>query len=203
MSVSNLKSLIEKLNQTCRKSLESSAGLCLSHTHYDVELEHFFIKLLDIENSDFKKILKYFEINESHLLGDLTAVIETFKGGNSRNPALSPRIPQMIKNAWLVASVDYQVPSIRSGHIIIALISDPGTIGALYASSKLFEKISLETLKESFYDLTKGSDEESEEQAKATTAAPGSRPSAAGGKGQALAQYTINLTQKAKQGEID
>ncbi len=203
MSISNLKSLIEKLNQACRKSLEASAGLCLSHTHYDVELEHFFIKLLDIENSDFKKILNYFEINESHLLGDLTAVIETFKSGNSRNPALSPRIPQMIKNAWLVASVDYQVPSIRSGHILIALISDPGTKESLYASSKLFEKISLETLKESFYDLTKGSGEENEEQAQSTTAASGSRPPAAGGKGQALAQYTINLTQKAKQGEID
>ena len=203
MSVSNLKSLIEKLNHACRKALENAAGLCLSQTHYDVELEHFFIKLLDIENSDFKKILKYFEINESHLLNDLTAVIETFKSGNSRNPALSVRIPQMIKNAWLVASVDYQAPFIRSGHIIIALISDSGTKGALYASSKLFEKISIDTLKDSFYDLTRDSGEDNEEQSELTTSVSAPRPPAVGGKGQALAQYTINLTQKAKQGEID
>ena len=96
MAISNLKSLIGKLNTACRKSLESAAGLCLSHTHYDVELEHFFIKLLDIQDTDFQKILRYFEINESHLIGDLTRVIEEFKTGNARTPSLSPRIPKLI-----------------------------------------------------------------------------------------------------------
>ena len=101
MAISNLKSLIGKLNTACRKSLESAAGLCLSHTHYDVELEHFFIKLLDIQDTDFQKILRYFEINESHLIGDLMGVIEKFKTGNARTPALSPRIPQMIqRHGW-------------------------------------------------------------------------------------------------------
>ena len=59
MAGSNLKSLIEKLNTACRKSLESAAGLCLSHTHYDVELEHFLIKLLDIQDTDLHKYYKW------------------------------------------------------------------------------------------------------------------------------------------------
>ncbi|MCB2181944.1 MAG: type VI secretion system ATPase TssH [Desulfobulbaceae bacterium] len=207
MAISNLKSLIGKLNTACRKSLESAAGLCLSHTHYDVELEHFFIKLLDINDTDFQKILRYFEINESHLMGDLTRSIEEFKTGNSRTPALSPRIPQMIKEAWLVASVDFQVNAVRSGHIVLSLLSNSEMARGLSASSSLFKKISVETLSESFAELTAGSVEESEEvsTSAAGPAAAGAGASApmAAGKGQALAQYTVNLTDKAKQGEID
>ncbi len=205
MAITNLKSLIGKLNTACRKSLESAAGLCLSHTHYDVELEHFFIKLLDIQDTDFQKILRYFEINESHLIGDLTRVIEEFKTGNARTPSLSPRIPRMIQEAWLVASVDFQVNSIRSGHIILALLSNDDMARGLISSSSLFRKISVGVLQESFADLTAGSAEESEEMAKpagAPAAAGGTAPAGAG-KAQALAQYTVNLTEKAKKGELD
>ena len=207
MSGSNLKSLIGKLNTSCRKSLESAAGLCLSHTHYDVELEHFFLKLLDIQDTDLLKILRYFEINDSHLIGDLTRSIEEFKTGNARTPALSPRIPQMIREAWLVASVDFQVSAIRSGHIILALLAHADMSRALLSSSPLFKKISVDTLRDSFHELTAGSAEESEEFSQASSAAgteggaAGPRPMA--GKGDALAQYTINLTDKAKNGEID
>ena len=60
----NLKSLLGKLNTPCRISLESAAGLCLSHTHYEVDLEHFFLKLLDLTDTDWHKILRHFEIND-------------------------------------------------------------------------------------------------------------------------------------------
>jgi type VI secretion system protein VasG len=68
----NLKSLIGKLNDTCRKALESAAGLCLSQTHYEVDIEHFLIKLLEVSNTDLQLILSYFEINHDRLVADLT-----------------------------------------------------------------------------------------------------------------------------------
>jgi len=178
--------------------------MCLSHTHYDVELEHFFLKLLDIQNTDFHKILTYFEINESHLIRDLTDVIEKFKTGNARTPALSPRIPRMIKEAWLSASIDFSASAVRSGHILFALLSNQESARGLYSSSSLFEKISIETLKDSFMDLTSGSSEE-EEAISISGKSPEETRSmqAAAGKSPALAQYTINLTEKAKNGEID
>ena len=97
MAKLDLKSLISKLNTTCHKSLESAAGLCLTHTHYEVELEHFLVKLLDMSDTDLQKILRHFEINEAHLVGDLTRALEEFKTGNARTPALSPSIPRMVK----------------------------------------------------------------------------------------------------------
>ena len=202
MPASNLKSLIGKLNTTCRSALESAAGLCLSQTHYEVDIEHFLIKLFEIANTDMQKILRHFEINEAHLVSDLTRTMEGFKTGNARTPALSPRIPAMIQEAWLVASVDFQVSSIRSGHILLALMSNDEMSRMLSGSSESFKKISVETLREHLTDLTSGSVEET------GTAQPALAKDAAGqrmpsGKAQALAQYTINLTERARKGEID
>ena len=160
MAVSNLKSLIEKLNETCRSALESAAGLCLSQTHYEVDIEHFLIKLLEMSDTDLLKILKHFDINDAHLVADLTRAIEKFKTGNARTPVLSPRIPRMIKEAWLLASVEYQTPQIRSGQILLALLENEDFSRLLESSSETFGKISVETLKESLLDLTAGSGED-------------------------------------------
>ena len=71
--------------------------------------------------------LRYFEINQDHLLADLTKSMEGFKTGNARTPALSPRIPAMIQDSWMLASVDYDSGSIRSGHIMLSLLSNEQT----------------------------------------------------------------------------
>ena len=200
MAVSNLKSLIGKLNETCRNALESAAGLCLSQTHYEVDIEHFLIKLLEMSDTDLLKILKHFEINEAHLVADLTRAIENFKTGNARTPALSPRIPRMIKEAWMMASVEYQMPRVRSGHVLLALLDSDEFSRMLIASSETLKKVSVETLKESYLDLTEGSGEDA-----GMAAETGARPADAGRPAgtKALDQYTINLTERAKKGEID
>ena len=43
----DLKNLIGKLNSQCQRALEGAAGLCLSRTNYNVEIEHWLIKLLE------------------------------------------------------------------------------------------------------------------------------------------------------------
>ena len=53
----NLRAVIGKLNTTTRNALEGAAGLCLSRTHYDVEIEHFLMKLLDVERHGFACII--------------------------------------------------------------------------------------------------------------------------------------------------
>jgi type VI secretion system protein VasG len=203
MAVSNLKSLIGKLNETCRSALESAAGLCLSQTHYEVDIEHFLIKLLEMSDTDILKILKHFEVNDAHLVADLTRAIEAFKTGNARTPALSPRIPRMIKESWLLASVEYQTTHIRSGQMLLALLDNEDFARMLIASSETLKKISVESLSESLMDLTAGTIEDSGAAvASGTEATAAGRPVGAAGT-KALDQYTVNLTERAKKGEID
>ncbi|HSC71569.1 MAG TPA: AAA family ATPase, partial [Candidatus Methylomirabilis sp.] len=202
MPKTNLKSLIGKLNATCRSALESAAGLCLSHTHYEVDLEHFLVKLLETQNTDAQKILRHFEINEGRVVADLTRAMEGFQSGNARTPALSPRIPKMIREAWLVASVEYLSPTIRSGHVLLALMANEETARMLIGSSDGLRKISVETLGDNLPAIVAGSREDAESgKVQAAEAAGESRPGAVGTK--ALDQFTINLTERAKRGEID
>ncbi len=199
---SNVKSLIGKLNDTCRKALESAAGLCLSQTHYEVDIEHFLIKLLEMPDTDLQKIFRHFEVNETRLVSDLTRSIEGFKRGNARTPALSPRIPRMVQDAWMVASIDFQSPVIRSGHIILALLSNDEMARMLTASSEELKKVSVETLSQNLPDLTTGSREDIETATPAGVVdktAPSMPPKGA----RALDQYTINLTERARKGELD
>src|SRR5690606_33734162 len=88
----NLKSLIGKLNDVSRRSLESAAGLCLSRTNYNVEVEHWLLKLLEMNDTDLARILRHYEVDTSRLTRELTRAIDALKTGNSRPPALSPMI---------------------------------------------------------------------------------------------------------------
>jgi len=103
----NVRSLIGKLNDQTRSALEGAAGLCLARTHYDTEVEHFLMKLLDSTDNDFAAITKHFEINTSRLKQELTRSLDKMKTGNGRTPSISPSIFKMLTTAWTIGSIDY------------------------------------------------------------------------------------------------
>ncbi len=193
----NLKSLIGKLNDTCRNALEGAAGLCLSRTNYEVEVEHLLLKLLESSNTDIHKVLDRFEVDASRLSKDLTRTIDGFKTGNARTPALSPRLPKLISEAWLIASVDHGDPRIRSGHLLLALLSSPEFVAMTRDASTEFALVSPETLGKEFEKIVAGSAEDKEMPAQ--TAAAKAGPAST----KALDQFTIDLTERARKGEID
>ena len=90
----NLKALIDKLNDTTRKALEAAAGLCVARTHYDIEIEHYLMKLLDGSDNDFAAILKHYGVDRSRLTKDLERSLDALKSGNARSPAASRRRAQ-------------------------------------------------------------------------------------------------------------
>ena len=202
MAVSNLKTLIGKLNATCRGALESAAGLTMSHTHYEVDLEHFLIKLLDLKDTDFHKILRHFEINDDRLTADLTRAIEGFKTGNARTPVFSPQIPKMIQDAWMISSIEYADEVVRSGHIVLALLTGEQTARMLISDSDSLRKIKVETLQESLLDIVKGSAEDAGAPAAGAAEGGAAQPGKPVGT-KALDQFTVNMTAQAKAGKID
>ncbi len=198
----NLRSLIGKLNDTTRNALEAAAGLCLSRTHYDVEVEHYLTKLLDSSSADLAAILKHFEVDKSHFAAELTRSLDKLKSGNARNPALSPTVRNMLTEAWTLGSIDYGAGQIRSGFTILALATDEELSRMMREVSREFQKINADSLRKDFQQITAMS---SEEAATAAAAAPeaGGTARPMGGKTPNLDQYTINLTGNAKAGKID
>ncbi len=202
----NLKSLVGRLNETCRGALEGAAGLCLSRTNYDVEIEHILAKLLGEDDTDLHKICRHYEVNIDRLSKDVSNALDRLKTGNSRTPGLSDRLPEWFQNAWLLASVDYGAARIRSGHLILALLSNDGTARIARDISREFAHISPESLQKDLPDITKDSAEARDAVALGeTVGSSDGAPVASGipGKTKALDQYTEDLTAKAAAGKID
>jgi len=201
----NWKFFFGKVNQTTRDALEAAVGLCASRTHYEVEIEHYLMKLLDSTDSDFQHIAKHFGVDKSRLAAELTRSLDRMKSGNGRGPMLSQMLVHMLTEAWLLGSVDYAAGQIRSGFTILALYSNEELTRLIRDVSKELQKIQPDTLRQNLLAIVSGSHEDAitapaEEPG---AAAPGERPRAAGGKTPNLDQYTINLSERAKAGKID
>jgi type VI secretion system protein VasG len=199
----DLRSLIAKLNRETRNAVEAAAGLCLSRTHYDVEVEHFLLKLLDATDTDVAFILRQYNVDRSRLSRDLTAGIDRLKSGNARTPALSPSLVRLLADAWTLASLDYGEQQIRTGHALLTLLVSEELRQIARDVSPELKKISVEELRKQLPTLTSASVEERGAAAAAADTDAASSGKRAGGKTPNLDQFTINLTERAHQGRID
>src|SRR3984885_11388798 len=148
----NLKALIGKLNDPARAALEGAAGLCLSRTHYDVEVEHYLTKLLDSASGDFAAIIKHFEIDKSRLTADLARSLDKLKSGNARTPAISPSVLKMLTSAWSIGSIDFDAAKIRTGFTILALTSEDDLVRLTRDISRELQKVQSESLRKDFFE---------------------------------------------------
>ncbi len=203
----NLKGLIGKLNDTTRNTLEAAAGFCLARTHYDIEVEHFLLKLLDVTDSDLPRILKQFGVDKSRLTGDLTRSLDKLKSGNARTPAFSPTLTDMLSEAWTIGSIDFGSAQVRTGFCILAIASSGDLSRLMREVTREFQKISAEALHKDFWNIVAGSPEDQETAQAVPIGIEGLPQGAAGipaaGKQQNLNQFTIDLTANAKAGKID
>ena len=203
----NLKALIDRLDDTCRNALEGAAGLCLARTNYDVELEHYLLKLLEAPDSDLTHIIRHYELKSERLTSDLTRSLDRLKTGNARTPALSPRLPRLLQEAWLLASIDFGAPRIRSGHLLLALLVNDDLSRLVREITKEFNHVASDSLRTKLTEITAGSaeDQAAAQRADAPTAdaTDTAAASAAPGQTRALDQYTIDLTARARAGQID
>ena len=205
MAAIDLKQLVARLNDPCRRALEAAAGLTLSRTHYNVEIEHWLATLADRPDGDIAAILRHFEIEPGRFAADLNRGLERLKTGNSRAPALSPEIVELAKQAWLFASLETGAGRIRSGHLLWALLADETLARRGREASSQLLKIAPDILKRDFVAITAASAEAAGAAAEAgaggepgAEAAPGPR-----GGGGALDQFTTDLTAQARAGKID
>jgi type VI secretion system protein VasG len=207
---SNLKTLISKLNSTCRVAAERAASLCIARGNYEVDLEHLFMALLEQPKSDFSLISQRNDIALSALESDLHAELGRFKTGNSRTPVFSPHLPKLFEHAWLIASLDSHNARIRSGHLLLALLTEADLSQLAYRGSKQFAKFKLDDLKHDLAKIADGSQEAADAASSpaGSTANDASDPAGemlqqSGGKTPSLDQYTTNLTQRARDGKVD
>jgi type VI secretion system protein VasG len=199
----DLKSLIGRLNDTCRRQVEAAAGLTLSRSHYNVETEHVLLKLVETPGSDVAAILRKREIDAGRVAAELTRALDKLRTGNARAPALSPDIVAWLREAWMIASLEAGASRIRSGHLLAALLADEGLGRTARDSSPTLAGIPADAVRRNLAELAAGSDEAA--QAEAAPSGGGTSPAAGEaprGEGP-LEQFCTDLTAQAKAGKID
>jgi type VI secretion system protein VasG len=204
----NLKNLVGKLNTTCRRALEGAAGLCLSRTNYNVELEHWLAKLLEPDNTDLRRVAKQYDLDLTKVNRELMRAMDGLKTGNSRSPELSIDILDCMREAWSLTSLEFAAPKIRSGHLLVAMLNDRNLSRRLQTASAELAKLNGEQLQKEIRKVCEASSEEEQEREAAVAAGPaapgpGGQMPAPGSKTPGLDQYTQNLTDNARAGKID
>lgn len=203
----NLKTLIAKLNDTSRLAATRAASICMGLGQYEVDIEHLFLALLEQDQSDFVLIARRSGISLDMLDGDLRREIGRFKSGSARTPVFSRHLPLLLEQAWLIASLSLPQPDlVRSGHLLLALLTEPDLAQLSARSSALFARFPIDELKHNLDKYARGSQESWPAQAGHETAAaeqPADPVRQLQHRTPSLDQYTSNLTRRARDGLID
>ena len=206
--MNNLKILITKLSTTTRTALEKSANFCITQQNYEIEIEHLFYELLNQDQkNDLIILLEKYKISKDGLLDDIKETISQLPKGNSRTPIFAKSIVRLLEQAWLLASAEKN-PVIRSGHLLVALLTAPDLYQIAIRASSLFDLFPIDTMKHKFLDIcVKSAEQQSEtdnvQSQNGEKASTDGNSETAAPKTPALDQYTINLTEKALKGGID
>ncbi|AFT85311.1 Protein ClpV1 [Paraburkholderia phenoliruptrix] len=209
--------LLRRLNPHCAKALEAAASLCLARLSHEITVEHWLLKLIEAGDGDIPAILRHYGIDVDALWDALIAAIEHVPRDLRGKPALSVQMATVLQDAWLRAAAGNDDASIRSGNLMQAIVDAPHVLRAqniwplLSISSAQIERLLLRLAHRSCESAQDDPDAQMTEPARAApddahapgTAAPDARTVQQNGGAHALARFALDLTDKARNGQID
>ncbi|GLK97011.1 ClpV1 family T6SS ATPase [Achromobacter xylosoxidans] len=209
----DIRTLLSRLNPVCKHAMELAAQQCVRQTHYNVDVEHLLLTLLDTGAPDWNAVLSHFQIRAEEVSAQLQRAQDHFKRGNGRTPALSPNFSPLFQEAWLLSSMLLGQQQIRSGTLLLALLEVDSLRGLLLESAPGLLNISRTALRQALPSILANSAEDAgDPAARAETGADPLRadgapgmptPSLPAARQSALELYTVDLTALASAGAID
>ena len=197
--------LFGRLDTATRKAIETATSFCKMRGNPYVELVHWVHVLLQDPRNDVAAIRAAFAIDDARLAADVTAALDSLPRGASAISDFAPQIEEAIERGWVYASLQFGAGRVRSGHLLYAMVRTPTLRNALFAISGEWRKVQADRLGAEFDGIVQPSAETSVAEAGAPpqgATGPGAVPGQAAS-GDALAQFSVNLTERARSGEID
>ena len=201
--------LFGKLNSLAYKAMEGATVFCKMRGNPYVELIHWLHQILQTPDSDVLRLVKHFGLDGSRLAADVIATLDKLPRGATSISDFSPHLEEAVERGWLYASLLLGDSQVRTGHLLLGILKTPGLKNVLTSVSREFAKIKADELSDGFAQIVRGSAED------ALTArdgvgggvspgeASGAIAPAQMGKQEALAKFSVDLTEKARKGEID
>ena len=192
----NLAATLGALNDVSKLMLEESAAYAISCGESEVLPAHLLLKSLENPFSDVRFILNKLNISHEELTALLLSKTQTSHTNIDSVPSFSPLLIEMLQEAWLLGSLEFEQTQIRSASIFLALVLNASRYLPTAVASYL-NQINKETLRQSLLVFAKGSAESQ------TTQENTAAPSAVRTDQSDLARFAENLTAKASAGNID
>ncbi|HUO23134.1 MAG TPA: type VI secretion system ATPase TssH [Caulobacteraceae bacterium] len=208
MSEISRASLFGRLNGTALKGIETATGFCKMRGNPYVELVHWIHVLLQDPRNDIGAIRTRFAIDDAKLARDVVAALDALPRGATAISDFSPTIEEAIEKGWLYASLQFSAGKVRTGHLIYGALKTPTLKNALFGLSPEWRKVQVDVLGDEFEKILAPSAETTEGAGGGSSLSAdygggaGETPTAAGA-GEALAKFSIDLTQRARDGKID
>jgi type VI secretion system protein VasG len=203
--------LFGKLNQVGYKAIEAATVFCKMQGNPNVELVHWIHQILQLQDSDLHRIIRQFNINPSHLAADITDTLERLPRGSTSISDLSANVEEAVERGWVVATLMFGEAQVRTGYLMAGILQTRGLRNALNNISKEFSAITFEKLTDKFDEVVGESPENRMHAQDGFHVGGGAEPGVASGamspaqmgKKEALAQFCVDLTERARTGEID
>ena len=206
----NRSALFGKLDSLAYQAIDSATAFCKMRGNPYVELVHWLQQILQLQDSDLSRVVNHFELNLSNLARDMTAALDRLPRGSTSLQDLSSHVDEAVERGWVYSTLMFGDSRVRTGHLLVGMLKTSGLRRALEGISKEFAKINLDTLTKEFQDIVAGSPEEqllatdgTQLGRSAPSTVQGEIASAPLGQQEALQQFSVDLTEKARKGEID
>jgi type VI secretion system protein VasG len=205
MSEISRTALFGKLDPIAYRAIESATLFCKMRGNPYVELSHWIHQMLQQTDTDLHRIFKHYAIDAAPLARDLTLALDRLPRGASSISDLAVQVEESVERAWVYASLLFNEPKVRTGHLMVGWLKTPSLRNHLHTLSSQFAKIKADDLTEKFAQITGGSPEAQQLETLAQGSAdPNAAPApAALGKQEALARFSIDLTERARTSDQD
>ena len=209
MSEISRVALFGKLNPLAYKAIESATVFCKLRGNPYVELEHWLQQILQTQDSDLHRIVRHFELDGSKLASDMTTALDRLPRGATSISDLSTHVENAVERGWVYGTLMFGEGQVRTGYLVVGMLKTPSLRNALLNISRQFERIKADTLTDDFPKIVTGSPETGQRASDSSTT--GARPGEASdaiapaqmGKQEALQRFSVDLTEKARKGELD
>lgn len=210
MSEISRTALFRKLNPLTYRAIESATVFCKLRGNPYVELVHWLHQILQLQDSDLHRIIQTQDMNIAHLSRDLTTALDRLPRGATAISDFSSHVEDTVERGWVYGTLMFGDNSVRSAYLLVGILKTKDLRNALLAISAQFHKISVDRLTKDLSKMIAGSPEDS---MKATdgsqlgdavpSEASGAIAPAQMGKQQALKQFTVDLTEQARNAKLD
>jgi len=203
--------LFGKLNALGYKAIEGATVFCKMRGNPYVEIVHWLHQILNTPDSDLHRIIRFFDLDPGKIAAQITAALDALPRGASSVTDLSSHLEDAMERAWVWGSLLYSASQVRTGYLLLGMLKTPNLRNILTTISPELASIRADDLADSFAKATDGSPEERMRPQDGSHTgggaepgeASGARAPAAMGKEEALAQFCTDLTEQARNGEID